>query len=169
MTFFKPPYEYSEAESRVLSGRPLIWSGYIYAWMNGHGLQHLFGFGPDSWTKSFKVYAHNTLVNTLYETGLAGVLAVLFTWLTMLAAALRVRHPNKGRLLAAHITFLLLNMGTMPMWMIEGNVLYGVICGYTLYLLTAPQTQAARAPVRPRPAARPVPSGPPDGTSRPAA
>jgi hypothetical protein len=27
-------------------------------------------------------------------------------------------------------------MSTMPMWMIEGNILYGIICGYTLYLLS---------------------------------
>jgi hypothetical protein len=161
MDFFKPPYAYTEAESRVLSGRPLIWSQYIYAWMNGDGMTHLFGFGPDSWSKSFRAYAHNTLVNTLYENGVAGVLAVLFTWFFMLAAALRVRHPNKTRLLAAHVGFLLLNMGTMPMWMIEGNALYGIICGYTLYLLSAPQTHPAAARVRRRPVApapRPQPA-----------
>jgi hypothetical protein len=53
--------------------------------------------------------------------------------------------------------FLALNMGTMPMWMIEGNILYGIICGYTLYLLSlqgrAPQN--AQQPAVARQAQRP--------------
>jgi hypothetical protein len=35
-------------------------------------------------------------------------------------------------------------MATMPMWMIEGNILYGLICGYTLYLLSLQKKQAAQ-------------------------
>jgi hypothetical protein len=54
-----------------------------------------------------------------------------------------VRHPHRGVLVGAHLSFLVLNMSTMPMWMIEGNMLYGIICGYTLYLLTVRQTAAA--------------------------
>jgi hypothetical protein len=26
-------------------------------------------------------------------------------------------------------------MATMPHWMLEGDILYGVLCGYTLYML----------------------------------
>jgi hypothetical protein len=171
VNFFKPPYEYSEDESRILSGRPLIWSVFIYGWMEGEGMQQLFGFGPEAWQRLWRTYAHNTLVNTLFEYGVLGVLAVLFCWSSMLAAALRVRHPNKTQLVAAHVSFLVLNMGTMPMWMIEGSALYGVICGYTLYLLAAPQEQqaAARAAQQRSAVVKPFGAGPSGRPTRPAA
>lgn len=139
--FFKPSEEYTVEESRVLSGRPRIWSMYIYAWIRGDMLNHVLGFGPESWAEIFPLYAHNTLVNTLYEYGPVGVIGMLVLWGSCLAAALRVRHPQRGVLLGAHLSFLMLNMSTMPMWMVEGNILYGIICGYTLYLLSQQQQQ----------------------------
>jgi hypothetical protein len=148
VNFFKPPDEYSVHESRLLSGRPRIWSSYIFAWLQGGLINHVIGFGPESWNGFFTRYAHNTLVNYLYEYGLIGVAGILFLWSSMLAAAFRVRHPHGATLVGAHLSFLLLNMSTMPMWMIEGNILYGVICGYTLYLLSlqsrAPEEEAQK-------------------------
>src|SRR5688500_20280923 len=80
---------------------------------------------------------------------------VLWSW--MLICALRVKHGPKGKLLAAHASFLLLNKATMPHWPIEGNLLYGVICGYTFYLLLGPPTQRApQPPTAPAPATAPV-------------
>src|SRR3546814_4692181 len=38
----KPPREFDLLERQVMSGRPLIWSSYIYAWADGTPLQHLF-------------------------------------------------------------------------------------------------------------------------------
>lgn len=148
VNFFKPPDHYTVDESRLLSGRPRIWSMYIYGWLNGDLLNHVIGFGPESWNQAFPLYAHNTLVNYLYEYGIVGVIGILYLWFSMLAAALRVRHPHGGTLVGAHLSFMMLNMSTMPMWMIEGNILYGIICGYTLYLRSLqirPPGQAARA------------------------
>jgi hypothetical protein len=144
VNFFKPPDYYSVEEGRLLSGRPRIWSAYVYAWLDGDLSEHVIGFGPESWNDVFPLYAHNTLVNYLYEYGLVGVVVILWVWFSMLAAALRVRHPHSGVLVGAHLSFLVLNMSTMPMWMIEGIILYGVICGYTLYLLSlqSKQTQS---------------------------
>lgn len=136
VNLIKPPHEYTVDETRLLSGRPRIWSMYIYGWSLGEPLQHLLGFGPESWAQIFPLYAHNTLVNYLFEFGIVGVVGVLFLWLSMLAAAFRVRHVHRPVLIGAHFSFLALNMSTMPMWMIEGNLLYGIICGYTLHLLT---------------------------------
>jgi hypothetical protein len=144
VNFFKPPHEYTVEETRLLSGRPRIWSGYIYAWLQGGPIQHLIGFGPESSDQVMVVYAHNTLVSYLYELGLVGVAGILILWFSMLAAALRVRHRHRGVLVGAHLSFLMLNMSTMPMWMIEGNILYGIICGYTLYLLSL-QKRGAQA------------------------
>lgn len=153
VNLFKPPDQYTVEESRLISGRPRIWSAYIYGWLGGDVTEHVIGFGPESWNGVFPIYAHNTLVNYLYEYGIVGVLVLLYVWFSMLTAALRVRHPHRGVLVGAHLSFLVLNMSTMPMWMIEGNMLYGIICGYTLYLLTlrrsAGATQGAGANAAP--------------------
>lgn len=141
VNFFKPPSEYTVDEGRLLSGRPYIWSAYIFAWLDGDIAEYVIGFGPESWNDTFPLYAHNTLVNYLYEYGVVGVVIILWVWFSMLAAALRVRHPQAGVLVGAHLSYIVLNMATMPMWMIEGNILYGLICGYTLYLLSLQSKQ----------------------------
>ncbi len=156
----KPPAEYTPEERRLLSARPYIWAGYIDAYLNG-GIRNLvLGFGPNAWVGKFPVYAHNTLVSTLYEYGIVGVAAMIALWGSMFVAALRIKHGPKGKLLAAHASFLLLNMATMPHWTIEGNLLYAIICGYTFYLFLGPAT-------KPLPAARPAPDASLAPLSRP--
>jgi hypothetical protein len=149
----KPQYLYTPDEKRLLSGRPWIWAGYIDAYVNGGTKTLVLGFGPNAWVGKFPVYAHNTLVSTLYEYGVAGVVAMITLWSWMLVAALRIKEGPKGKLLAAHASFLLLNMATMPHWSVEGNILYGIICGYTFYLLLGPATKPlAQARMVPGPA-----------------
>lgn len=145
----KPPSEYTPDDKELLSGRPWIWSNYIDGYLNGGIRNWLLGFGPNAWVGRFPVYAHNTLVSTLFEYGIVGVLAMLVLWGWMVAAALRAKHGPKGKLLAAHASFLLLNQATMPHWTIEGNLLYGIICGYTFYLLLGPATKSL--PTEPAP------------------
>ncbi|MBK8161345.1 MAG: O-antigen ligase family protein [Rhodospirillaceae bacterium] len=151
----KRPAEYSYEESRLLSGRPYIWSSYISAYMDGGTLNHLVGFGPDAWIGVFVAYAHNTLVSALYEYGIFGVCALLYLWGAMLYTALRVKHGPRGKLVAAHVSFFLLNMATMPQWMLEGDIRYGVICGYTLYFYLRPVPTTVTA--QPMPTITPVP------------
>lgn len=145
VNFFKPPQEYTVDEGRLLSGRPYIWSSYFYAWLKGDLTEYVIGFGPESWNDAFPLYAHNTLVNYLYEYGVVGVFVILWVWTSMLVSALRVRHPQGGVLVGAHLSYIVLNMATMPMWMVEGNILYGLICGYTLYLLSLQRKQPQTA------------------------
>jgi hypothetical protein len=149
----KPQEQYTPDEKRLLSARPWIWAGYIDAYVNGGIKNWVLGFGPNAWVGKFPVYAHNTLVSTLYEYGIVGVVSMIMLWSWMLIAALRVKHGPKGKLLAAHASFLLLNMATMPHWTIEGNLLYGIICGYTFYLLLGPATLP-----QPAPGAQPTPA-----------
>jgi hypothetical protein len=83
----------------------------------------------------------------------------------MFFAALRVRQGPRTKLLAAHISFFLINMATMGHWMIEGDILYGIICGYTLHLLyrRAPVPVEAQAPTLVQQRRRPI-----AGAARPA-
>ena len=144
----QPVAQYPEADRHIMSGRFLIWSGYLYGYAEGTPLQHVFGLGPNSWETQFKVYAHNTLVSALYELGVFGVLAMLFLWGWMLALSVLVRSPSRAVLVAAHLCFFILNMATMPLWMIEGMIFYGILCGGSIYVArTAPRhrTRALRA------------------------
>ena len=134
----KPPAEFSVAEGKTLSGRSYIWSSYLYAYLRGSDVQHVIGFGPE--TRALTKYAHNTLISYLYEYGVVGVILIIYWWAAMFVAGLRIVLGPKVRLLVAHVSFILLNMGTMPLWMIEGNILYGILCGYTLYLLKKGQS-----------------------------
>jgi hypothetical protein len=128
----KPPESLSPDERGLLTGRVYLWNSYYYAYQQGTATQHIVGFGPDSWTYVFGRYAHNTLVSYLFELGLLGVAAILLLWTSMLALALKLPRGIRGRIVAAHASFFLLNMATMPHWQIEGNILYAFICGYTL-------------------------------------
>jgi len=131
----KPPSSFTLSDQGLMSGRAYIWSEYFYGYLAGTDAQKLIGLGPNSWVFAFRAYAHNTLVSQLYEYGILGVAALLYFWASMLFAALRVRRGPRTMLIAAHLTFIMLNMATMPLWMIEGYIFYAVICGYTLYLL----------------------------------
>lgn len=147
----KEPQYYTPDERRLMSGRAYIWAAYIDGYLDGGTKTLLVGYGPSAWVGKFTIYAHNTLVSTLYEYGIFGVLAMISVWVSMFVAALRVEGP-RGKLLTAHASFFLLNMATMPHWMLEGNILYGVLCGYTLYRLLEPVKAPAAAPrVRPAP------------------
>jgi hypothetical protein len=84
------------------------------------------------------------LVGTVYELGLVGVLGMLSLWLTMLWVAINAK-GERLMLIAAHASFLLLNMATMPFWQLEGLGLYGFLCGYTMYrarALASPRREA---------------------------
>ncbi|MEP2103740.1 MAG: hypothetical protein ABJP02_16535 [Parasphingorhabdus sp.] len=131
--YIKPQAEFSFDERRLLSGRVYIWSGYIYAWLDGTTLNHLVGFGPDSWEEIFKVYPHNTIVAYLYELGWAGVFLLLVFWFTMAKLAVQAPAEDRATLVFAHLSFLFMNLSTMALWQIEGVIFYAIICGFSLF------------------------------------
>lgn len=147
-TLIKRPEAFNTQDQRLLSGRPYIWSTFIFAYVDGSDLQHVLGMGPESWEGRFGTYPHNSLIAYLYELGWVGVILLVILWTWMLIHAWRVKTSARPRLLAGHASFFLLNLATMPHWMVEGNIFYGILCGYTLYhkrlgeALEARQTQA---------------------------
>lgn len=129
----KPPSEFAADDRGLLSGRILIWSDYIYTTLRSDMSHLVFGFGPDSWQKSFSLYAHNVFVSYVYEIGIFGVIVYIYMLLHFLWLALTARKDKRWQLLGAHLAYGLLCMGTMPTFTIEGVLLYAVICGYTVY------------------------------------
>jgi len=129
----KSPDDFQEADREMMSGRLFLWSQYIDAWQQGGSRQHLIGFGANAWEGRYRYYAHNTLVSTLYELGALGVMAMLLLWSWMLALALSAARGHRLTLVTAHLGFFVLNMATMPIWMIEGLLFYGLLCGFTIH------------------------------------
>lgn len=152
-TLLQRPAEFTADQMQLLSGRIYLWSRYLDAYADGSLLQLLFGFGPDAWSSTIGVYAHNTLISYLYEFGIVGAVLLVLVWASMLVNALRIPDPSlRGQLVLAHVGFIILNLATMPLWLIEGVILYGLLCGYTLYLSRrlAPQPVLYVRRLRPR-------------------
>jgi hypothetical protein len=129
----KPPQYYTDAEADLLSARAIIWSRYITAYLNGSITNLAFGFGPDSWEDVFTLYAHNTFVSALYETGIFGLAAMMLLFALSFRLAMRTTSSRRPLIMGAHIGFLALNLATMPFWLIEGNVLLALTLAYTLH------------------------------------
>lgn len=129
----QPPDDFTRQDRELLTGRSLIWSSYYYRWKDEGGqVEHLVGFGPDSWKQYFRLYAHNSFVDFLFEYGVLGVIALF----AMIASGLMMAWNtgiNRWRMVSAHMSFLALNLATMPMWLVEGLILYGLLWGYTMF------------------------------------
>ena len=127
------PDEFSREDRELLNGRSLIWSSYYYKWKDdGREIEHLIGFGPDSWEEYFRHYAHNSFVDFLFEYGILGVTALCIMILTGLLMAWNTG-VYRWKVVAAHLSFLTLNLATMPMWQVEGLILFGLLWGYTMF------------------------------------
>jgi hypothetical protein len=125
----KRPEFFLEAERELFSGRIYIWSNYLTTWWHGSPLVHLFGFGPEAWEGVEQKYAHNTFVSYVYEFGIVGLSGLLVFFGVQLVTATRARPPSLAwRLTAALSGFLIANLATMPLWMIEGLILLAVLC-----------------------------------------
>jgi len=130
-SLIQPPVYFTNDEKRLFSGRVYLWSQYLDAYLDGDIINRLIGFGPDSWVGEFPLYAHNTFVSFVYELGVFGVVA--FACLLAANFLIAVRTPGDGRfvLIACHIGFFILNLATMPIWTLEGDILYALLLAYT--------------------------------------
>jgi hypothetical protein len=124
---------FTRQEKSEASGRAYVWSQYAQGFREGTPFEKLVGHGPDSWETVFPVYAQNTLLSYLYEFGVLGAVAAVLIWIVMFIPVLRAPWSVRPTLLLLHLSFLILNMSTMPFWLIEGLIMYGLICGYTVY------------------------------------
>jgi hypothetical protein len=132
----KPPEYYTTADTKLLSSRAIIWSQYITAYLNGSITNLAIGFGPESWSKMFPLYAHNAFVSVLYEAGIFGLLGMVLLFLWNFRLAIRTTWDRRPLIMGAHIGFLVLSLATMPFWIIEGNVLLALTLAYTLHVQT---------------------------------
>ena len=123
-----PPLMKSCYRPVPLSGAGI--SAHIYS---GSLLNLAFGFGPDSWENVFTQYAHNTFVSSLYEIGAVGLASIIVLFVSNFTFAFGSVPEHRLPVVSAHLGFLILNMATMPLWLIEGNILLALTLAYTLH------------------------------------
>jgi len=132
--FLTLPEYYSEEDQDFFSGRIYIWSTYISDALDGTDLQLLFGQGMNAWKERFSVYAHNTFVSFFYELGILGL--GIFS-LLIVNGYLRILKIKKSEislpLCGVYTAFFVLNLGTMPLWQVEGIILFSLIIATTEY------------------------------------
>ncbi len=133
---FRSDLYYTRDEQRLFSGRIYFWSQYLTQYYDAPSTQLLFGFGPDAWKHSFDKYAHNTYVSFIYEFGIVGLFAFLYLLLAPLIAMIKT--PNNSvrtKLIVSYAGFVILNIATMPLWQVEGIILYGILLGFSWFYL----------------------------------
>lgn len=124
----KAPLYYTELEKDLFSARIYIWSQYLSAFFEADGWTQLFGFGPESYRGIFDIYAHNTFVSFLYEYGYLGFgIFILFNVLLLKNAFLIPKKEISQRVFYSLLGFLTLNMATMPLWALEGVIIYAIL------------------------------------------
>lgn len=128
----KPPDEYTAADRLLFSGRLYTWANYLTAYGRGSTVEHLIGYGPNSWEGLFRFYAHNTYVSYVYEFGVIGlVLLIALFGYNLMIALNGIDGRLALRLAAAQAGLALLNLAHMPLWSIEGLIGYAVVFGAT--------------------------------------
>lgn len=128
----KAPIYFTEIEKDIFSGRISIWSEYIYAFGQSDFWNQLFGNGPESWSSVFEKYAHNTFISYLYEYGYFGLVSFGLFNVYLLISAWRIKNRNIAhKIFFSIIGFLILNLATMPLWALEGMIVYGILISVT--------------------------------------
>jgi hypothetical protein len=130
----QPPQYFTTDDKRLFSGRAYLWSQYIDAYLRGNIIEKVIGFGPEAWVGRFPLYAHNSFVSDLYELGFFGTAAFIWFLCANLRTALQVSEQRRLLLVACHAGFIVLNLATMPMWAIEGEILYALLLAQTWHL-----------------------------------
>lgn len=124
----KSPLYYTEWEQNYFSARVYIWSQYIDSFMRGDNVQYLVGLGADTWEYEFQKYAHNTFVSYLYELGVLGCLGIGYFFVRSIVRCLQAPLTAYVFLLVLSLVgFLIMNLGTMPLWQIEGMILFAIL------------------------------------------
>lgn len=148
----KAPIYYTDLEQDYFSARVYLWSQYVDAYLDSSFVQHLIGLGADSWEHHFHRYAHNTFVSYLYELGIIGCGALIYFFLGNMARCFSgTLTTYSAMLFLCFFGFLVMNLGTMPLWQVEGMSLFAILCALAwelkLAVVVATREGDPRAPV----------------------
>ena len=128
------PEMFTVEEKRLLSSRLYIWNLYYFEYKTFPLINLIFGAGPGAWKQYFDLYAHNSFVAYLFDTGILGVISLVLFYLKIYISLFFRKFCNK-HMLGAFLCFIVLNLATMPLWNIEGLIFLAFIVGISIYNL----------------------------------
>jgi hypothetical protein len=132
--FGKTPYELTEEERLLFSGRIRIWSEYVYSFSNGSLVNHILGFGPNKHEEYFRLIAHNTFISALWEYGILGFLISVYMAIYYVIIPLRINDYYDRFIVSALCLGMIINgLASMPLWTVEGLILYGQLMAYAVW------------------------------------
>ncbi|MEO8723955.1 MAG: hypothetical protein ABI395_10625 [Sphingobium sp.] len=152
----RPTASFTSEERRAGSGRSYVWSYYFEEYTNSAPLQKLVGKGTDSWGAAVvsgddgavRAYPQNEFVAYLHDYGLFGFTALALFLGNLIWLSLRSDTVSRSLLLVLNLVLLLVQISTMPLWLMEGVLLYGLIGGYALYGASQTQRPGRRAEMK---------------------
>jgi hypothetical protein len=135
--FLQAPADYLDFSGRgtrtgLMSGRIDLINAYMANFVAGPDSAWLVGLGPASGDKIVGVYAHNELVSALVETGILGLMALLFLlWrFADLASARKAVFGGISIGVAGGIyAMAVMTLGTMPFRNARALMVLGVLLG----------------------------------------
>ena len=128
------PEYYTKEDRKFFSGRVYMWSHYIAEALGGSSLQFFVGQSMDSWKNIFLKYAHNTFISFFYELGIIGVGLLLAIFISIYKEIKRIKPKiNKLYSLGFFSSFVFLNLGTMPIWQMEGIIFFSILISITYH------------------------------------
>jgi len=132
---FNYPEYYTREEKKLFSGRIYIWSNYVSEAIGGTEIQFFIGQGMDSWKSVFLKYAHNTFISFFYELGIFGVSVLFLCFISIYKKIFNIKEKIlRTCILGYFISFVFLNLGTMPMWQMEGIMLFAILIALIFHL-----------------------------------
>ncbi|WP_333834539.1 O-antigen ligase family protein [Rubrimonas sp.] len=149
----KEPLELTAAERLIFSGRIRIWLEYIHSFTNGTYVNYIIGFGPNLHERYFRLVAHNTFISALWEYGYLGFIATIYMSIYYVLIPLKINDTYDRYILSSLLLGIVVNgLAAMPLWTVEGLILYGQLVAYAVWRAdgnprpgaATPQTSAQR-------------------------
>jgi O-antigen ligase len=148
-----------------LNGRTYVWDATIEVWEESR----IFGYGPTLWSEEFRArygeffafagQAHNQFIQSLGESGLVGLGALVVYFLTMLVVAMKTSERTAGLSLACFslIAVRLLTEAALRTYRVDAAFMLHVFLLYVLVVAWAERTQTVEETSEERrPATEPV-------------
>lgn len=130
----KDPIELTIDERRIFSGRVSAWVDYFYYFRQGDLVNYIIGYGPNAYERSMRVYAHNTYISTVWETGFVGLFTIIYLVSYFFILPFRVDNIYDRVVISSlMLSTVVIGLASMPLWRIEGLIFYAQVVAFATW------------------------------------
>lgn len=136
----RPTASFTTEEKHAASSRAYVWSTYFEKYNNAPPIQKLVGKGTDSWSANvlssdgevIGAYPQSEFIGYLHDYGLYGFVALNLFLFNLIWLSYKCDPESRRLLVLFNLMLLLVQISTMPLWLMQGMILYGVVGGYVM-------------------------------------